>query len=86
MTGFSRVTQEGSPHLDRSMRGRPGAMIHNQVEAERPISPRRESTEIRLQGNKKGAWTKRPDHCGGYKSENARQNATGENVPQRAQL
>lgn len=30
-------------------------MIHNKVEAERPIAPRKESTEIRLQGNKKGA-------------------------------
>ena len=39
-------------------------MIHEKVEAERPIAPRRESIEIRLRGNKKGAWTKAHDHSG----------------------
>ena len=41
-------------------------MIHRKVETERPTILKRESMEIRLQRNKKNAWTKGHDHLRGY--------------------
>lgn len=40
--------------------------MHEKVEIERPSVFKRESVEIRLQGNKKNARTKGHDHLRGY--------------------